>query len=154
MLVASILVVAGLTTPNPVIVRSERLFGQPAMIRGVLRITRNPFFWGVGLFASAHVIIIGDVAATIAFGSVAFLGLAGGPILDAKKAARHGQSWDVFAALTSNFPFLAIVQGRQRLAWAEIGLWRFVSGAGLFAAALVFHQTLFGGCPIGDFWRT
>jgi uncharacterized membrane protein len=154
MLVSSILVVAGLTTPNPVIVRSQGLFGEPAIVRGVLRITRNPFFWGVGLFAAAHVIIIGDVAATIAFGSVAFLGLAGGPMLDAKKAAQHGPSWDAFAAVTSNIPFLAIVQGRQRLAWAEIGLWRLVSGVGLFAAALVVHQTLFGGNPIADFWRT
>jgi uncharacterized membrane protein len=150
-LVSSILVVAGLTTANPVVVRSENLFDRPAIIRGVLRITRNPFFWGVGLFAVAHVIVIGDVAATIAFGSVAFLGLAGAPILDAKKASRHGRSWDAFAAATSDIPFLAIAQGRQRLAWSEIGLWRFALGVGLFAAALVFHRTLFGGSAISGF---
>jgi uncharacterized membrane protein len=116
-----------------------------------LRITRNPFVWGVGLFAVAHVIIIGDVATAIAFGGVALLGLAGAPILDAKKARRHGASWDAFAGATSNIPFLAIVRGRQRLAWGEIGLWRLASGAALFVVALVFHQALFGGSPIGGF---
>jgi uncharacterized membrane protein len=148
MLVSSVLVVAGLTTPNPVIARSENLFDRPEIIRGVLRITRNPFFWGVGLFAVAHMIIIGDGAAVIAFGSVAFLGLAGAPILDAKKARRHGASWDAFAATTSNVPFLAIVQRRQRFAWSEIGLWRLASGAALFVVALLFHHALFGGSPI------
>jgi uncharacterized membrane protein len=149
MLVSSVLVVAGLTTPNPVIVRSENLFARPEIIRGVLRITRNPFFWGVGLFAIAHVIVIGDVAGAIAFGSVAVLGLAGAPILDAKKAHRHGASWDAFAAATSDIPFLAIVQGRQRLAWGEIGLWRLASSVALFVVALVFHPALFGGRPGG-----
>jgi uncharacterized membrane protein len=149
MLVCSILVVAGLTTPNPVIVRSETLFDRPDIVRGVLRITRNPFFWGVGLFAVAHVIAIGDVAAAVAFGSVAFLGLAGAPILDAKKARRHGAAWQEFAAATSDIPFLAILQGRQRLAWREIGLWRPVLGSALFVLTLVFHHALWGGSPIG-----
>jgi hypothetical protein len=118
MLVSSIFVVAGLTTPNPVIVRSENLFDRPDVIRGVLRITRNPFFWGVGLFAIAHVIIVGDVAEAIAFGSVAFLGLAGAPILDAKKARMHGASWDAFAAdisrkpRVSSYPFSRMMESR------------------------------------------
>jgi uncharacterized membrane protein len=54
MLLASILVVAGLTTPNPVIVRSDSLFGNPGVVRGVLRISRNPFFWGAGIFSINH----------------------------------------------------------------------------------------------------
>jgi uncharacterized membrane protein len=149
LLLASILTVAGLTTPNPVIVRSEQLFDRPDIVRGVLRITRNPFFWGVGLFAIAHVVMIGDIAAIFAFGSVAILGLAG-PILDAKKARRHGPSWIAFAAATSNVPFLAIVQGRQVLAVGEIG-WRLAAGIGLFAAAALFHRTLFAGNWIGAF---
>jgi uncharacterized membrane protein len=152
MLIASVLVVAGLTTPNPVIVRSERLFDRPEIVRGILRITRNPFFWGVGIFSIAHVIMIGDVAAAVAFGSVGFLGLAGAPLLDAKKARRHASSWKAFAAATSNIPFLAIAQGRQRLVWSEIGFWRFALGLGLLLAALLFHRSLFGGNPLGAVW--
>lgn len=146
-LAASVLVVAGLTTPNPVVVGSDGLFERPDIVRGVLRITRNPFFWGVGLFAMAHVIMTGHVSGILAFGSVAFLGLAGASILDAKKARRHGRMWDSLAAATSDIPFLAITQGRQRLAWREIGLWRSALAVCVFLAALFFHQALFGGSP-------
>jgi len=72
--VSGILAVAGLTTPNPVIVRSEALFNQPDIVRGILRVTRNAFFWGAVLFSIAHVIILGDAAALLTFGSVSFLG--------------------------------------------------------------------------------
>lgn len=147
-LAASALVVAGLTTPNPVIVGSDGLFERPNIVRGVLRITRNPFFWGVGLFAIAHVITTGHVSGILAFGSVAFLALAGASILDAKKARRHGGTWDSFAAATSNMPFLAIAQGRQGLAWSEIGLWRSALAICVFLAALLFHQALFSGNPL------
>ena len=75
----------------------------------------------------------------------ALAGIVGAAILDAKKAQRHGQRGEAFAAATSNIPFLAFVEGRQRLAWREIGLWRGALAAGLFVVALLFHQTLFGG---------
>jgi uncharacterized membrane protein len=151
-LAASLLVVAGLTTPNPVIVKSDSLFERPNIVRGVLRITRNPFFWGVGLFAIAHVIMTGHIAGMLAFGTVGFLGLAGAAILDAKKSRRHGRMWDSFAAATSSIPFLAMAQGRQRLVWREIGLWRSALAICVFLAALLFHQALFGGNPLAILW--
>ena len=147
-LAASVSMVAGLTTPNPVIVGSDSLFERPDIVRGVLRITRNPFFWGVGLFAIAHVIVTGHVSGMLAFGSVGFLGLVGARILDAKKARRHGRTWGSFAAATSNMPFLAIAQGRQELAWREIGLWRIALAVCVFLAALLLHQALFGSNPL------
>jgi uncharacterized membrane protein len=109
-LLAVVLVVAGLTTPNPVIVSAERLFERANIVQGVLRVTRNAFFWGTGLFAVAHVILTGHVSGVLAFGSVAVLGLAGARILDAKKARRHGEAWGAFARETSNVPFLAIAR--------------------------------------------
>jgi len=142
-LISVILTVSGLTTPNPVIVKSATLFDSPEIVRGILRITRNPFFWGAGVCAITHLIIIGEVAATLGFGSVAILGLAGGRILDAKKAERHGRSWSAFAEATSDVPFLAIAQGRQRLAFPEIGFWRIALSISLFLIALIFHGTLF-----------
>jgi uncharacterized membrane protein len=138
--VSGILAVAGLTTPNPVIVRSEALFNQPDIVRGILRVTRNAFFWGAGLFSIAHVIILGDAAALLTFGSVSFLGIAGASILDAKKARKHGKAWSAFAAMTSNIPFLAIVQGRQQLVLREIGLWRIALGVCVSLGAFVLHR--------------
>src|SRR5947207_1605810 len=88
--------VAGLTTPNPVIVRSHALFDRADVVQGILRVTRNPFFWGVGVFSIAYAVIGGDLAGWLAFGSLGFLGLAGASILDAKKARQHGKAWDAF----------------------------------------------------------
>ncbi len=143
-LVASVLAVAGVMTPNPVIVRSERLFDRSDAVRGLLRITRNPFFWGVGLIAVTHIVLIGSLAAILAFGSLAVLGFAGAPVLDAKKAKRHGRAWELFASATSDIPFLAVAQGRQQLAWREIGYRRIGFGMALFLVALACHPALFG----------
>jgi uncharacterized membrane protein len=136
---SGVLVLAGLTTPNPVIVRSGALFDRPDIVRGVLRVSRNPFFWGAGLFSIAHMIILGDVAGLLTFGSIGFLGIAGASILDSKKARQHGQAYDAFAAVTSNIPFLAIIQGRQQLELREIGLWRIVLGVCASLGALILH---------------
>jgi uncharacterized membrane protein len=138
--VSSILAMAGLTTSNPVIVGSGALFDRPDIVRGVLRISRNPFFWGAGLFSIAHVIFLGDVAGLLTFGSIGFLGIAGASILDAKKARQHGAAWDGFAAATSNIPFLAIIHGRQQLKLREIGLWRIALGVGVSLGALALHR--------------
>ena len=138
-LLAVVLVVAGLTTPNPVIVGADSLFEHANIVQGVLRVTRNAFFWGTSMFAAAHVVLTGHVSGVLAFGSVAVLGLAGALILDAKKARTHGGAWAAFAQATSNVPFLAIAQGRQRFAWREIGLWRPALAIGLFLAALLWH---------------
>jgi|SRR5713101_3466632 len=137
--VSSVLAVAGLTTPNPVIVRSEALFDRPDIVRGILRVTRNAFFWGAGLFSIALIIRLGDVAGLLTFGSIGFVGIAGASILDAKKARQHGRAWDAFADATSNIPFLAIIQGRQRLVLREIGLWRIAVGVCVSIGTLILH---------------
>ena len=145
---AFMLLVAGLTTPNPTIVGAEKLFDRPDIVRGILRVTRNPFLWGVGLFAITHVAATGDLASVLFFGAIGVLGLAGARLLDAKKAWRHRAEWPAFAAVTSNLPFLAIVQGRQRLVLGEIGLWRITLAIGLFVLMLSVHQWAFGTSPL------
>jgi uncharacterized membrane protein len=142
------LIVAGLTTPNPTIVGADKLFARPDIVRGILRVTRNPFLWGVGLFALAHGAATGDLASVLFFGALGTLGLAGAPLLDAKKAQRHRAAWPAFAAATSNLPFLAIVQGRQRLVLREIGLWRIALAIGLFVVMLSVHRWAFGTSPL------
>jgi uncharacterized membrane protein len=139
LLFAVLLVVGGLTTPNPVIVGSKARLHRAGTVQGVLRVTRNAFFWGTGLFGLAHVVLTGHVAGVLGFGSLALLGLAGGPVLDAKQARQQGAAWDSFARGSSNVPFLAIAQGRQRFVWREIGLWRLALGTGVFLAAILLH---------------
>ena len=140
-LVGSVLIVAGFTTPNPVIVRSGHLFDRADVVQGVLRVSRNPFFWGAGLFSLAQMIVLGDVAAIFAFGSIALLGIVGSFVLDAKKARQQGPAWCAFAAGTSNVPFLAIICGRQHLSLREIGLWRIASAFAMFLITLAFDAS-------------
>ena len=52
MLPASLLVVIGLTTPNPTAVAQENRLAQPP--QGIVRVTRHPFLTGVGLWALVH----------------------------------------------------------------------------------------------------
>jgi hypothetical protein len=54
MLPAALLVVIGLTTPNPTSVAQEGRIRQPP--QGIVRITRHPFLTGVGLWALVHLI--------------------------------------------------------------------------------------------------
>lgn len=142
-LLAFLLVVGGVTTPNPTIVGSERLFDQPDIVRGIVRISRNAFLWGVALWATAHIAATGDLASVLTFGSIGTLGAIGAPLLDAKKARRHGIQWRRFEEATSSIPFVAILRGRQRLAMTEMW-WRLVLAAALFAAALYAHPLIFG----------
>jgi NnrU protein len=44
-LLAFVLVVAGVTTPNPTVVGAAQLFDRPGVVRGILRVTRNSFLW-------------------------------------------------------------------------------------------------------------
>jgi uncharacterized membrane protein len=137
-LVGSVLITAGISTPNPVIVRQGHLFDQADVVRGILRVSRNPFFWGVGLVSLEQVIVLGDVATILAFGSVGFLGIIGSFVLDAKKARQYAEGWRAFAAATSNVPLLAILRGRQHLSVREIGLRPIAAGLGVFLATLTF----------------
>jgi uncharacterized membrane protein len=52
MLPASLLVVIGLTTPNPTSVAQEGRLAQPP--QGIVRVTRHPFLTGVGLWALVY----------------------------------------------------------------------------------------------------
>ena len=141
-LVGCVLMTSGLSTPNPVIVRLGHLFDQADIVRGILRVSRNPFFWGAGLISLAQVIVLGDVAAVLAFGSIAFLGIVGSFVLDAKKARQHVEAWRAYAAATSNVPFLAIIRGRQHLSVGAIGPWRIALGLGASLATLAFDDLL------------
>jgi uncharacterized membrane protein len=55
----------------------------------------------------------------LAYASLALLFL---PRIEAKQRAKWGEAaWADFAARSSNVPFLALLQGRARLQWREIG---------------------------------
>ncbi|KAA0676634.1 NnrU family protein [Roseomonas genomospecies 6] len=147
--VALFLLVCGFSTPNPTAVGQEKLLtGDREPVRGILRVTRNPFLWGVGLWAVAHIVPNGDLASLILFGTLALLALGGSVLIDAKMARRLGADWDRYAARTSNLPFAAILAGRQSLVWREIGWWRPALALLLYGGLLHLHRMLFGVSPL------
>lgn len=124
--VAAILLVGGFMVKNPTAVGMEgslRGAADPeSLTRGLTRITRHPFQWAVALWAAAHLVANGDLVSIVFFGTFLVLGLAGGPLIDRKKAEQLGADWAPFARVTSNVPFGAIAGGRNRLALGELWL--------------------------------
>ena len=145
--VAFLFVGIGLATPSPTQVGMESKLTQGTdMVRGVVRITRHPFLWGVGLWAFVHLIVNGDLASLILFGSLLVLALGGTTFIDAKRRRNFGDQWSRFAQATSNLPFAAIATGRNQLgpALREIGVLRPVIATVAYVLVLTFHGRLFG----------
>lgn len=145
--IAFFLVVAGVTTRNPTSVGGDPLIARADSVRGVLRITRHPVMWGVTLWALVHLIVNGEVAAQIFFGTMLLLALLGTYAIDHKKRLALGENWARFAAVTSHVPFAAIAAGRNRLVWREIGAWRVFLALAFYAAFALLHARLFGAPP-------
>jgi uncharacterized membrane protein len=137
-----LLMVIGLASPNPTSVGMEGTIVKGAdAVHGVTRITRHPFLWGVALWALAHLVVNGDLASLILFGSLLLLALGGTASIDAKRSRQLGQNWQQFAARTSNIPFGAIAAGRNALgpALAEIGIVRLLIAVLVYAVIFVLH---------------
>jgi len=142
------LVAIGLTTPSPTAAGGEAALDAAEPARGILRVTRHPFLWGVALWGFCHLLVNPDAPSLLFFGSLLLLAVAGPLSIDAKRRRKHGPRWDRFAAVTSNVPFAAIAAGRNRFALGELGWWRIALGAGLYAGMLALHPMLFGASPL------
>lgn len=143
---ALILLVAGYLSRNPTMLMQEDKLEAAEPARGIMRVTRHPLMWAFALWALSHLLARGDVGSSILFGAFVLLALAGTVLIDRRKAAL-GENWRRFAAVTSNVPFLAILQGRNRLAPAEIGWRKPLIGVALFVVLLLLHSYLFGARP-------
>src|SRR5919202_3582139 len=146
--IACLLVVCGLSGPNPTALgqRPDPDARDPAT--GILRVTRHPFMWGVGLWALAHLLVNGDQASAIFFGAFAVLALAGTVLIDLKRTQRAAPGWGVFLQATSNVPLVAVLQRRLRFAPREIGLARVAAALALYVLLLWVHPHLFGVSPL------
>lgn len=135
---------AGLFTPGPTLAGFEKkglAMAEPA--RGVLRITRHPFLWGVALWGAGHLLVNGERFALMLFGALALMAVLGARSIDRKGAARDPVAWAKFAEVTSNAPFVAIAQRRNRLDLGEIG-WRGLVGVAIAVAVALFHRQITG----------
>ena len=122
---------------NPTMVGADKLLRSEDPARGMIRITRHPLMWGIMLWAAAHIAARGDTKSLVFFGSLLLLAGVGTLLMDARKKANP--DWPRFAAVTSNIPFVAIAQGRNRIRWREIGWLRPAIGLAAFFLVLLVH---------------
>jgi uncharacterized membrane protein len=139
--------VLGLLTVGPTLVGAEKLLAKGVEARGVHRITRHPFLWGIALWAATHLAFNPETVNLLFFGTFVLVAAAGTFSLDAKRARLYGGGWQRYAAQTSNLPFAAIVQGRNRLVVGELGWGKLGAAAVAYAAFAVLHARFFGLPP-------
>jgi uncharacterized membrane protein len=125
----------------------DAMAGNQETVKGVLRITRHPFLWGVAIWAAFHTAANGDKAAVIFFGTFLVVAVLGTISIDAKRKRKLGEAWSGFAARTSNIPFGAILSGRTKFSAREYFDWRFLLALVLFAVLLFAHPHIFGVSP-------
>jgi uncharacterized membrane protein len=148
-LLGFLLAVPGLLTNSPTRVRGGDQVDKPDVATGMMRISRNPFLWGVAVWAVGHLLANGRLADFILFGSLLVLAIFGAYSIDAKRTRTLGERYEAFKGKTSNIPFLAIIQGRQSFKLGEIW-WRLLVGLAVWAAVLWLHPYFTGGVhPLG-----
>lgn len=141
---AILLIVSGLSTRSPTITGMGDAANEPEIARGILRITRHPFLWGVTLFAFGHLSTALTAPGLVFYGTLAGLALTGTLSIDRKRARAGLPGWAHFASATSNIPFAAVLQGKQSVRWAEIGGWRILIGLSLAGLLIWAHPYMAG----------
>jgi uncharacterized membrane protein len=112
--------------------------------RGIQRITRHPFLWAVVLWAVGHLVVNGNFPALVLFGGMLALALFGAAGVDRRSRERDPVNWISFAAVTSNIPFAAILSGRNRMVWSEIGWGRVLAAVLLYVVLILAHPNVIG----------
>lgn len=138
---ATVFIAGSFMAPNP----SSVGMGDKAKEgpQGMLRVTRHPLLWGIGLWAFAHVLANGDVSSVMFFLSFGVLAVVGALVLDRKKASQLGSDWTSFMTQTSLVPFAAILGGRTQFAAREL-VGPLLVGSLVYAGLYWAHEWLSG----------
>ncbi|HEY9810704.1 MAG TPA: NnrU family protein [Halomicronema sp.] len=86
---------------------------------GIIRITRHPQMVGQIIWCVAHTLWLGTSFTLITSVGLVLHHLFGVWHGDRRLLARYGEAFEAVKVRTSVIPFLAIIQGRQSLKWAE-----------------------------------
>lgn len=146
---AAILLLAAAILGRPrVLLTGETALTGADSIRGVLRITRHPLLWSVGLWGLVHMLNNADPPSWLFFGFLTALSFIGTFAIDRRRKRLLGERWMEIQAATSNLPFAAILAGRNRLILSEIGFAPLALGIVLWALLLTVHEPVLGVSPL------
>ena len=150
--VAFLLAVPGLLMPSPTSVGQTGALAKEGTVRGILRVTRHPFLWGVAIWSAFHLGATGDEASVVLFGTFLLLSVLGTFSIDMKRQRKLGEQWSAFAQRTSNVPFAAIASGRNSFHAGEYFDWRFFAAISIFVVVLFAHARVIGVSPFPGGW--
>jgi uncharacterized membrane protein len=144
MLPVLLLFVGAVTVRNPTAVGAERALAEPEPAKGMLRVTRHPMLMAFAGWAILHLLPNGDLASALLFGAIAVVAIAGTFSIDRKRATAMPGDWPRYRAATSVLPFAAIIAGRNRLAWDEIGWSRAAVAVVAWVVLIALHRMVIG----------
>jgi uncharacterized membrane protein len=138
---ACVLAMCGMTSANPFSIGPGAAGFDPAR-PGILRLTRHPVLVATSLWAAAHIVANGSVAALMLFGPLLALALVGPRLLDTKRRRTLGkEEWDRLAVATSGHPqWSALLR--------EVGMGRIAAGLALYALLIPAHAVFINIWPI------
>lgn len=137
--VACLLWVLGLSQKNPFSIGPGGAGYDPAR-PGIVRLTRHPIIWGLGIWSAAHIVPNGHLAGLLLFVPLFLLCLAGPRILDAKRRkSLGGDRW-------REMDDMAVFEPRALL--AELGWARILGGLALYPVLLWLHPMVIGLSPL------
>src|SRR5262249_34361495 len=128
----------------PTAVGMERSARADDPAPGILRVTRHPVMWAIGLWATSHLIANGDLSSLLFFGALALLALGGTVLIDRKKQLALGSNWSRLAEVPSTLPLGALLARRTGLRWRDIGLLRVAAGLLLYIVLYLAHPIITG----------
>jgi uncharacterized membrane protein len=141
--IAFVLVVGGYTVPNPsALVVVGRTDGTP----GIIKVTRHPVMWGVGLWGLLHLAANGDAATMMLAGAMAALAVGGAWHIERRRAG--DAAWQELKSESSFVPFAAVATGKARVTPGDVGWWRIALGLAAYGTFLWAHPALFGVSPL------
>jgi len=142
--VAVLLLVGSLRPSNPTMAGPDMVLKGELPVRGFTKITRHPMLWAFSLWAGTHMAANGDVAHWLLAGAILVTAVNGMFSIDRKRAAQFGEQWQAFSQKTSIWPLQAVVQGKVRLKWSDIGILNLVISAVVYGVFLYGHEKLLG----------
>lgn len=143
-----LLVTFALGAPNPLSFGGTGGTFDPSR-PGAAGLVRHPLLLAFALWAAVHAIANGDLAHVLLFGGFLAFAIFGVRALDRRRRRQWGDAeWQRLAAATSDWPLVALFQGRwrPRPGWGDA--LRLALGVALWLALLGLHKLVIGVSPL------
>lgn len=144
MLAACVILGLAIARPNPFSFGGARTDRFDPARAGIVRYMRHPLLVALALWATGHLVVNGDLAHVILFGSFAGFALLGGRLVDRRRRRQMGADWARLHSAVQARSWWRPRPASRREALVRVGL-----GAVLYGGLVALHPWLFGVAPLG-----